>query len=233
MVVTIHQPEHMPWSGFFHKMALADQYVVLDNVQFRKNYWQNRNRIVTQNGEECYLTVPVLLKGHTSGAIKDIKVNNSEKWQKKYWGRIQNAYSKYPYWKDYCGKLEEIILFPHYEFLLDINLKLINFFRDVLSIRSPMVMASDLNVEGHSTSLLIDICKKCGATQYLSGPSGRDYMEMEKWEETGIKVFFHEFSPPVYQADPFISGLSALDIIMRFGPDSAGIIGIAQKESPV
>ena len=225
MIVTIHQPEHMPWPGFFHKMAQADQYVLLDTVQFETNYWQNRNRIVTREGIECYLTVPVLTKGHTSCAIRDIKINNSEKWRKKYWGRMHNAYCRHPFWKDYCGELEQIVQ-THYDFLFDINMALIIFFRRILSVSTPMLRASELSVESCGTALLVDLCRRCRASVYLSGPTGRSYMDMQQWDEAGITVRFHSFTPPVYPAPYYISGLSALDMVMLFGPESGKVIGL-------
>ena len=94
MIVSIHQPEHMPWSGFFHKMSLSDVYVLLDNVQYKKNNWQNRNRIVTRNGLQQWITIPVKLKGHMQTTIRDIKINDQEDWRRKYLGRINDSYSK-------------------------------------------------------------------------------------------------------------------------------------------
>jgi len=225
LIVTIHQPEHMPWPGFFHKMAQADQYVLLDVVQFETNYWQNRNRIVTREGAECYLTVPVLTKGHISCAIRDIRINNAEKWQKKYWGRMHNAYCRHPFWKEYCGELERIIWERH-DLLLDINMALIHFFRRILSVGTPMIRASELSAEGRGTALLVGLCGQCAASVYLSGPTGRSYMDMRQWDEAGIAVRFHSFTPPVYPAPHYLPGLSTLDIVMLFGPESGKIIGL-------
>jgi hypothetical protein len=225
VIVTIHQPEHMPWPGFFHKMAQADRYILLDNVQFKTGNWQNRNRIVTREGSVSFLTVPVLTKGHTSGIIRDIKINNVEKWQKKYWGKVREAYCKFPFWKEYQDELGGIVQ-DFYEKLFDINMALICFFREKLRITTPMLTASELYPEGRRTKLLVDLCKRCGATRYISGPDGRNYMDMACWQEAGIEVIFHAFSPPTYEAAHYVPGLSTLDILMRFGPESAAIIGL-------
>ena len=82
MLVTIHQPEHMPWLGFFHKMALADTYVLLDTVQFEKNNWQNRNKFIDRSGNVYWLTVPVNIKGHLSNTINDITIEQTQPWQR-------------------------------------------------------------------------------------------------------------------------------------------------------
>lgn len=225
MIVTIHQPEHLPWTGFFHKMALADHYVLLDNVQFKTSNWQNRNRIVTRDGQECFVTIPVITKGHTSTVIRDIRINNTEKWQKKYWGRIQNAYCKHLYWNEYSDELARII-HAQYVFLIDLNLAAIDFFRKALSLNTPLTMASDLHATGKSTELLVNICKECGASEYISGPDGKNYMNMQLWNDAAINVSFHTFSPPRYEARHYIQGLSTLDILMNLGPQAARTIGI-------
>ena len=226
MIVTIHQPEHMPWTGFFHKMSEADIYVLLDNVQFKKNNWQNRNRISDKNGEPMWLTIPVELKGHIDTTIKDIRINEQNNWRRKYWGRIADSYSKAPYYRPYADQIQEILSRGHV-CLRDLNRDIIDFFRSVLGIRNNLVWASELEVTGKSTDLLVDIVKAVGGDRYLSGPDGANYLDIDKFSDAGIEVDFHDFKPPVYEScNGFIPGLSTLDVVMNHGESSANIIGI-------
>ena len=135
MRISIHQPEHMPWLGFFHKMASCDVFVLLDNVQFKKNNWQNRNRIVEWDGSLVWLTVPVLIKGHMETTIKDIRINNEISWRRKYWGRLRGAYCKHPYY-DMNEEVLEGIIFGEDTFLRNLNYRLILFFRKALGIKT-------------------------------------------------------------------------------------------------
>lgn len=226
MIVTIHQPEHMPWSGYFHKMAQADVYVFLDNVQFKTNNWQNRNRIIDRHGKEQWLTVPVKLKGHMQTIIRRIEINNLSDWRRTYWGRIKDSYCKHPYFTLYSEKLQEILNRNH-TYLYEINRDLIDFFRAELAISNKLVWASDLDVSGQSTELLLAIVKAVQGTVYLSGPDGAHYMDLERFKQENVPVIFHEFTPPVYIGkNGFIPAPSTLDLLMNFGNKAADLIGI-------
>lgn len=225
--VTIHQPEHLPWLGFFHKMALADLFVLLDTVQFEKNNWQNRNKLVDREGKAFWITVPVNIKGHIESTINDICIENNQAWQRKYWGRVQSSYCRHSHFDKYSGKLESIFQ-ASYEKLVDLNIALIDFFRTVLNIQTPLLRASDLGVSGKRSELLLDICLKTGASSYLSGPSGKDYLDLEVFKKHNVGVSFHEFKHPTYEAPHFVPYLSVLDLIMNQGENSAQILGITK-----
>jgi hypothetical protein len=220
----------MPWLGFFHKMDRADLYVLLDNVQLTKNGWQNRNRVVDRQGVVHFLTVPVVMKGHTNSRLLDIQIDNSQRWQKKYWGRLADCYRRHPYFSKYAPELEAIVL-SGAELLVEFNCRLIDFFRNALEIRAPIIRASSLDVSGKRSELLLDICRKLGAATYLSGPSGRDYLDQEIFEEHGIAIEFHSFNHPVYPSLHFTPGLSTLDLLMNCGEESRSVLGLTgQKE---
>jgi len=225
MIITIHQPEHMPWLGFFHKMSLADVYVLLDNVQFKKNNWQNRNRIINRNGMEIWLTVPVLTKGHMTSTIKETIIDSHNPWQRNYLGRIQDAYCRHPYYSSYFHEIKRIIYKPHTS-IAALNYDFIQFFREILSINNRIIWASDLDVHGKGTDLLLDICTTLNANKYISGPDGRNYLNLEDFKNKQVEVEFHHFLYPVYPAQHYLQGLSALDLIMNQGANSKKIIGI-------
>ena len=215
----------MPWLGYFHKMAQCDIFVLLDSVQFKKNNWQNRNRIIDRNGSILWLTVPVFLKGHLSSTIKDTRIQNELQWGKKYWGRIHGSYCKHPFYNKYKDRLHDI-LFTNYTYLIELNFSLILFFREIFRINNRLVWASDLDVKGRSTELLINICRTLGGSTYLSGPDGQKYMGIEQFEKSKISLEFHRFTHPIYEAKHFEPSLSSLDLIMNHGNKSSAILGI-------
>ena len=159
MIVTIHQPEHFPYEGFFQKMKAADLFVVLDNVKYKKNDYQNRNRFVNTSGTDEWFGVSVPKKS-TSLNINEVVVldENLNQWRKKVINKI-----KYNFGID----MSEIYSFSK---LIDINMSSIIWCRKKLQINTPIVFASDLNVSGKKSSLLLDICKKTNAKTYMSGP---------------------------------------------------------------
>lgn len=229
MIVTIHQPEHLPWLGFFNKMAEADVFVVLDTVQYEKNYFQNRNRVRTPSTEQgwAWVTVPVLAKGRTDQAIMDVEINNSDRrWGEKNWRTIEQNYRKAPYFDQYADLIRDTYTTGTRSNLVELNLNLIHHFTQALEITTSMVRASALNAHGSSSELLVAICEELGADTYLSGPSGKDYLDEGLFHEANVSVEFHDFHHPEYRQlhQPFIPAMSVIDILFNQGPASRDII---------
>jgi len=231
MIVTIHQPEHMPWSGFFHKMAFADMYVLLDHVQYKKDNFQNRNRLVDRRGEVFWCTVP-LSAGSFQETIHQKRIVD-DSWRRKYLNKLADSYRTCPYFES-CYEPVESIINRRHDLLVDLNLDLIDWFRDVLGIKAPMIRSSSLVLQGTKSDLNLDICRQLKASAYLSGPSGKDYLDKQSFMDAGIQLLFHRFSPPVYPAQHFQPGLSMLDVMMNCGPGSRAVIGldVAIAEAP-
>lgn len=167
-------------------MKRVDLYVYLDNVQYRKNYFQNRNRISTG-----WLTVPVITRGHTSSQIKDIRIDNTQNWQKKYLGRLDDCFRKSENYHYYREGLWDCIV-KDYIYMVDLNYALIELIKPWLLVDTPTMKASDLDVNGNGSELLLGICQETGADTYLSGPSGREYLSLEEFEKNDIEVRFHD-----------------------------------------
>lgn len=183
MIVSIHQPEHFPYLGYFQKMADTDAFVLLDNVNYRKNYFQNRNRFMNKNGVEEWFTIPVP-KDSVKINIKDVVVSDTN-WRDKVLKQIL-----YNFGVDLSYIYES-------NKLIDINTASIVYCMHRLGILTNLVRASDLNVMGSKSELLANICREIGATKYISGPSGKDYLEMDYFE--GIEVeFFNPKVPDIY-----------------------------------
>lgn len=227
MRLAIHQPEFLPWLGFFYKMASADRYVVFDHVQFKKRYFENRNKIVSLSGDVSYVGVPVHSKGRFEQAIGDVEIDNSQAWQKQLLGRLRHAYCKAPYFDLYFPELQILTTSRIYEKLIDYNLALISFFRVHLGISTPLVFSSTLGVEVFCASdLILEICLRNKAASYLCGPSGREYLELEKFKECGVEVIWIDYhsSSYVQQCREFVPGLSTLDLLFNHGPASLRIL---------
>ena len=216
MKITIHQPEHMPWLGFFHKINMADTYVILDSVQFSKNYFQNRNKIRTANGW-CWLTVPV--KNKSGQRINEVRIDNSNKrWKKKYWDSIFYSYKKARFFNEYSKDIKTI-LERDYSYISELNIELIKKILEFLNININVIKSSDLKVKGKSTELLLKICQGLGADTYVSGISGKEYLNTDSFKNNGINVVFQEFHHPIYKQlhEPFMTDMSIIDALFCRG----------------
>ncbi len=221
--IAIHQPEHLPYYGFFNKMNKVDTFVILDDVQFLKNTFQNRNQIRTSNGEQ-WLTVPIKLLHHTQ-KINEIEIDNSKDWQKKNLLSIQYNYQKAPFYSIYYPEFEKIYLKKETH-LVNLNLNIINFFMKHLSIKVNLILSSSLNIKTQKTERLIDICKKLNAKTYLSGTGTKEYMDESFFPKNNITLEFNHFTHPTYPQlyKPFKPYMSVLDLLMNCGPESEKII---------
>ena len=179
MVITIHQPEHFPYMGFFHKMRKADAFVILDDVKFKKNNWQNRNKFLNSTGEEEWFTVPIQKK-HISRNINEVFVSQDKRWRKKLLKQLK---------MNLKVDLQDIY---DSDKIIDINMKSIEYCCEKLKIETPLILSSDLKCLGHRSEKLVNICKNLGATTYLSGPSGKNYLDADLFESNGIKIDFFE-----------------------------------------
>ena len=230
MNVAIQQPEHIPWIGFFNKMAQCDLFVYLDNVQFKKRYYENRNKI-SGKAEILWLTVPVPSKGLYTQKLCDVQIDNSQAWKKKYKGRLEHIYGKYPFWSD----LKAIVYPPldkSFERLVNLNLALIDNIREYLEIDTPTTLASEMPCEDlKGSDLILEICVRSKAKLYTSGPDGKNYLESEKFLKKGMEIVYHNFEHPEYpqMGEAFTSHLSVLDLIANCGGKSRSFINTCPK----
>ena len=229
MIVTIHQPETIPWTGFFHKMMCADLYVYLDHVQYRKNYFQNRNKIVKNQGKVGWATMPVEKKGGSSESIMSKKLVHG--YSKRFISLIKSSYMNEKYFDKYFDKLN-FILEKEHRYLVDLNLELIGFFREALKITTPTVRSSALNITSSKSKMILDICLNLDATDYIAGPLGLDYLDKDSFKDHNIKLLVHNYISPVYQdiysitnsSNNFYPNLSTLDLLFKNGENSRQII---------
>lgn len=213
MQITIHQPEHLPWLGLLSKVNAADVWVVLDHVSYRKNYFQNRNR-VSQKGDEIWLTVPVTAPQGTP--IASVRIADSPGWQRKYLGRLNQAL-KIEAQTDprFVDMAKAIAASNPGDSLLDLNMTLFDWMRDLFDIQTPLIFSSELGVESSKSDLILEICKRLAANRYIAGPSGREYLVTDDFAASGIEVKYFNFRHPTYVKNPppFMPGMSAADAI--------------------
>lgn len=218
-IAAIHQPQYLPYLGFFEKVAAADVFVAMDSVQFQRRGTQNRNRIKSNEGA-LWLTVPVLQR--SGQLIREVATNPTVEWQKQHWHALVVNYSRAPFFETYSTELKEILERP-WATLCDLNMALLSWTFDALGISRQIVYMSDLDVAGRSSELLADICRAVDADHYISGPGGRRYMELDVFEAAGVEVMWQDFTSPTYtQLFPklgFIPDLSVIDALFCCGPD--------------
>jgi hypothetical protein len=213
MKIAIHQPNYLPWSGFFYKLLWADALVFLDNVQYTKNSYQNRTEIKTSQGRQ-WLTLPVLTKGKLRQLTQNVEINNTIDWRKKHWKTIQQNYGTGPNFNLIKERLKGIYE-DSWVLMADLNEILIIAICDLLGIKIEFIKASELKPEGEGTELLFNICRALNVTTYISGPSGKKYLDIEKFSSANISIEFSKYECPRYKQlwGGFEPDLSIIDLI--------------------
>lgn len=230
MILTGHQPNYLPYAGFFHKVARADRFLIVDNVQFVKRGtfgWMHRNRIRTNSPQGWdWLSVPVLTKGKYTQKISEAAIDNSLPWARKHWRAIEWNYRKAPYFREYAAEFEAMYA-RRWDSFCDLSCAFIELLLRLLGIPKRFEKTSALGIEGESTGLVAAMCRATGADTYLSGVHGKDYLDLELLKANGVRVVFQEFACPVYpQAwpGPFVPDLSVVDLLFNCGPESARVL---------
>lgn len=226
MIVSINQPAYLPWLGYFHRIALSDLHVVLDHVQFEKNSFTNRNKVRTKEGW-CWLTVPVKTKGRFGDlAIHKLECADSEDhWTRKHWDTLRFHYARVPYLAQHAAFFEGVYQ-KQWLRLNDLLREVTEYLLRAFETTCPLLYSSEMGVEGAKDELVLNICRAVGATVYLSGPVGRNYLHEDRFREAGIEVVYHDYAHPAYpQAHPgFEPFMSAVDLLFNCGPESRRIM---------
>jgi len=220
--ITIHQPCYLPWLGLFHKIMLSDVFVILDDVQFEKNSFINRNKVKTPNGS-CWLTIPVL--SHDKPFINKLKIDNKQDWQKKHINTIKYNYVSSKFYNKYIEFFEGTYDFRWIK-LIDLNILFIRWLLNELNIKTKIILSSSIKNKGTKSDLVLNICKKLNTNIYVSGSLGKDYLELKKFKKANIKVYFQIYNHPVYNQlwKGFEPNLSVIDLLFNYGEKSKEII---------
>jgi hypothetical protein len=221
--VGIHQPNYFPYQGYFYKMMHCDTFVFMDDVQFPQGRsFCYRNRIRTSNGT-MWISVPTRREKKVV-RISEVLIDNNQNWSEKHLRTFYHAYSRSPYFKAVFPLLEEA-LSASWEYLVQLNIHLIRVVCRYMGIEKSckFIRMKDVDAKGKSTDLLIDICRRVGADTYVSGVTGKKYLEERKFEAAGLRLAYCVFNQPKYAqlwSGEFVPNLSILDLLFNCGPES-------------
>lgn len=224
MRVGIHQPHYLPWLRYLQKIAASDVFILLDDVDYTKNGWQNRNKIKCATGW-IYLTVPV--KSSLGQPISDVQIAPGD-WAAKHLRAIEMNYSRAPYFDTYIRSFADIYKTP-WNSLRDLNQTMLEFYLTVLGITTRIVRSSDLAVHEVSTDRLISLCRAVGGTSYFTGEYAVDaYLDTGAFERAGIGLEFQKWHCPEYQQlfpkAGFVPDLSIPDLLFNVGPGALDLL---------
>jgi hypothetical protein len=225
MIVSINQSAYLPWLGYFHRIAVADAHIVLDHVQFEKNSFTNRNKVRMREGW-CWLTVPVKTAGRFGDLpICDLEIASERPWTAKHWETLKLNYSQAPFFDQHAGFFRGIYTRTWLK-LADLMRELTDYLLDVFGIRTKLYFSSQMKTSGKKDELVLNLCRELGATAYLSGPLGRNYLREEMFGEQNIAVRYDDYQHPSYsQVYPgFEPYMAAIDLLFNAGPASREIL---------
>ena len=223
MKVAIHQPHYLPWLGYLAKWAEADLFVLLDTVQYEKNGWQNRNRIKTATGPQ-WLTVPVRARLGTS--IADVTIDTSQPWARRHLRAIELAYGRAAGWARHGDSVRAFYAEPWRE-LATLAVANARWLANAVGIATPSRLASELAVTATDpTERLVELCRAVGATTYLAGRDGVQYMDLKRFRQAGLDVHAQAYEHPVYPQlhGEFVPFLSGLDLLLTNASDALTIL---------
>jgi len=228
VIASIHQPNYIPWLGFFDKMLKSDIMILLDVVQFEKNEYQNRQKIKLSNGQPSWLTVPVHHKyPQAISAIEIECASNGGSWAKKHLHALRFNYEKAGKWKGYASDLEAIYR-QHSNSLVMLNRRLIDWVAHELGAETRILLASELlgrdeDLNADPIQRILDLCSIVKADSYLTGKGALDYLCKERFAEVGIELVVQQFEHPVYPQlyGQFVSNLSVMDLLLNVGGQAA------------
>lgn len=231
-ILSAHQPNFLPYLGFFDKMQQSDIFVIRDEVLYVKKEYHNRNRIRINsndninNPQSRWISVPV---NHQDNYIKHIQIQKDLKIKNKLWNKailheIEASYHKSQYFKTFFPELQKLFNNSD-DKLLSLNMKLINFLKSIFNIKTKIILASELELKpehyekSDASEDIAKLCEALNADIYLSGPGGKTYLNLEPFEKRNIQVKFQNYKHPIYQQHlpGFLPYMAAIDALFCIG----------------
>jgi len=234
--MAVLQPGYLPWLGYFDQMARCDVFVCLDDVQYTKQDWRNRNRVKGEAGP-IWLAVPIR-KHSLRTRIGDIEIDDTHLWRRKHWRTIEQCYHSAPHFEAAGPELAAMYA-NDWRRLVDLDRAMVEWSCKQLGLTPTIVYASDLEIESDDPNeRLLEIADRLGATVFYEGSAGRDYLDLDRFASRGVIVEFQDFAHPYYSQQwpkvGFVSHLSALDLILNVGPEAGAVLtGKLLVEKPV
>lgn len=222
----ISQPTYLSWAGYFEQISYVDVFIFLDNVQFPRRNWCNRNRILN-NGQTQLLTVPVI-KASRDTKICEIKISSKENWVENHLKSIEYSYQKSPHFAEIFALIKKELEKKH-EYLADLNIALINSICDYLDIKTKKIRASERQYSSKRTQLLLDTCKNYGIKHYYTSLGSKVYLDKESQilEKEGIQIKYQNYEPIEYKqhkSKDFIPYLSIIDLLFNLSKEEALVV---------
>ncbi|NRB39888.1 MAG: WbqC family protein [Pseudomonadales bacterium] len=217
--VAILQSNYIPWKGYFDLISAVDEFILYDDMQYTKNDWRNRNQVKTPNGVE-WISIPV--GKAISRRIRDVELSNSV-WQKKHWRTLEMSYRRSPYFNDVAEWLSPLYLSIAYTSLSQVNRLFLEAICSYLGINTVISNSWDYQLIEGKSERLADLCLQAGASEYISGPAARAYLDKQAFEAVGIELSWFEYSDyPEYPQlwGEFSHGVTILDLLFNCGKDA-------------
>lgn len=217
--IAVTQSNYVPWKGYFDFIGMVDEFVLYDDMQYTKRDWRNRNRVKTPQGT-TWLTIPIRSHGRRSQRIRDAETVDG-RWNKLHWATLRHHYRRARFFAEYQDFFEALYLGCEELLLSRINHRFLTEICRLLSIPTPIRFSSDYCVYGNRTERLVSICKQAGATEYVTGPSAKAYLDEGLFEQEGLRLTYMDFSGyPEYEQvhPPFEHTVSIVDLIFNAGP---------------
>lgn len=225
--VAIVQSNYIPWKGYLDLIGLSDTFVLLDDVQYTRRDWRNRNRIKTPQGLR-WLTIPVETKGRYTQLIREVRISDPS-WAEAHWQQLCQAYGKAPHFKQERAWLEPLYRqeAPRLTFLSEVNRLFLQAIMDRLGITTTLRDSSEFSLDDGKSERLLAICEQLGADRYLSGPAARGYLDVPLFARHGVAVEWMDYAgyePYEQLHGGFDHGVTALDLLVHLGPAAAGYL---------
>ena len=226
MIYSVHQPQYLPWLGFFDKLDRSDCFVFLDDVQYKHREFQNRNKIRTKDGW-IWLTVPV--REDHGIKIKELTIDSSRDWASVHLKSLESWYARAPYFDKHIEFFRTFYA-KKWLRLLDLNVAVIEYMLEALEIKKKIYFESALAAGGEKTQRIINIGKKIGGNIYLSGSGGREYLDESMFAKNGIELKYQDYTHPLYRqqfmnnSSEFIQFMSVIDLLFNEGDQSRSVI---------
>lgn len=223
--VAILQSNYIPWKGYFDMIAAVDEFILYDDMQYTRRDWRNRNRIKTPSGL-IWLTVPVKVKGRYTQTIRETEIDGSE-WASAHWKSLELNYRRAPHFAEVAAWLEPLYLAESYGTLSVLNRRLLEAVCGYIGIGTRLTNSWDYVLAEGKTERLVELCVQAGASEYISGPAARDYIEPAHFEQAGIKLTWFDYQGfPVYPQlwGDFTHETTILDLLFNCGPSAKNFL---------
>jgi len=219
--VAILQSNYIPWKGYFDMIAAVDEFIIFDDMQYTRRDWRNRNQIKTPQGIQ-WMTIPVLAKGKYHQTIRDTEIDGKD-WSDTHWKALTQNYRRAPHFDEISEWLQPLYLREPETHISELNRRFIEAICAYLGIHTRISNSWDYDLVDGKSERLADLCRQAQATEYISGPAAKDYIEANIFSDLGVNLTWFDYSGyPEYPQlwGEFSHGVTILDLLFNCGPAS-------------